>query len=204
MVDFYIGQLLNILWICVFFSFVHLDAAAVSALNLLPRPGTQTNSAAYKWQSILGVLDRCRTAQGHRLMGQWVKQPLRNEEVIRDRHDVVQCFVDASCTRDLLYDNYLKKMPDIMVIRIDTIGCGIYLLTNYFFTKALTKKLMRKKASLQDIYRLYQVVARIPTVVEALDELDHTTIDNVLTKPIKDILAVYTLKYLATIRFGII
>lgn len=103
------------LLLCILFSFVHLDAAAVSALNLLPRPGTQVNSAAYKWQSILGVLDRCRTPQGHRLMAQWVKQPLRNEEIIRDRHNVVQCFVDASCTRDSLYDNYLKKIPDIMV-----------------------------------------------------------------------------------------
>lgn len=53
--------------------FVHLDAAAVSALNLLPKPGTSINSAAYKWQSILGVLDRCQTPQGHRLMAQWVK-----------------------------------------------------------------------------------------------------------------------------------
>lgn len=53
--------------------FVHLDAAAVSALNLLPKPGTPLNSPAYKWQSILGVLDRCQTPQGHRLMSQWIK-----------------------------------------------------------------------------------------------------------------------------------
>lgn len=53
--------------------FVHLDAAAVSALNLLPKPGTPINSPAYKWQSILGVLDRCQTPQGHRLMAQWIK-----------------------------------------------------------------------------------------------------------------------------------
>lgn len=53
--------------------FVHLDAAAVSALNLLPKPGTAINSPAYKWQSILGVLDRCQSPQGHRLMAQWVK-----------------------------------------------------------------------------------------------------------------------------------
>lgn len=53
--------------------FVHLDAAAVSALNLLPKPGTAINSPAYKWQSILGVLDRCQTPQGHRLMAQWIK-----------------------------------------------------------------------------------------------------------------------------------
>lgn len=53
--------------------FVHLDAAAVSALNLLPKPGTSITSSAYKWQSILGVLDRCQTPQGHRLMAQWIK-----------------------------------------------------------------------------------------------------------------------------------
>lgn len=53
--------------------FVHLDAAAVSALNLLPKPGTSISSPAYKWQSILGVLDRCQTPQGHRLMAQWIK-----------------------------------------------------------------------------------------------------------------------------------
>lgn len=53
--------------------FVHLDAAAVSALNLLPKAGTAISSQAYKWQSILGVLDRCQTPQGHRKMAQWVK-----------------------------------------------------------------------------------------------------------------------------------
>lgn len=97
------------------FRFVHLDAAAVSALNLLPKPGTDINSLAYKWQSILGVLDRCQTPQGHRLMAQWIKQPLRNEDLIRDRHNIVQCFVDASTARLELHDEHMKRMPDILV-----------------------------------------------------------------------------------------
>lgn len=96
-------------------SFVHLDAAAVSALNLLPKPGTPMNSSAYKWQSILGVLDRCKTPQGHRLMAKWVKQPLRNIAIINDRHDIVQCFIDASTARTDLHDCYLKRTPDVMV-----------------------------------------------------------------------------------------
>ncbi len=99
----------------IFLSFVHLDAAAVSALNLLPKPGTPLHSLAYKWQSILGVLDRCKTPQGHRLMAQWIKQPLRNEAVIKDRHDIVQCFIDASNARTDLHDGYMKKTPDVMV-----------------------------------------------------------------------------------------
>lgn len=118
--------------------FVHLDAAAVSALNLLPKPGTAINSKAYKWQSILGVLDRCQTAQGHRLMAQWIKvmeinsgwthdnneclwklqQPLRNEELIRDRHNIVECLVDASTARADLYEDHMKRMPDILVKHI--------------------------------------------------------------------------------------
>lgn len=95
--------------------FVYLDAAAVSALNLLPKAGTPANTQAYRWQSILGVLDRCRTPQGHRLMAQWVRQPLRNEEIIRERHDIVQHFVDASSTRADLHEDYLKRVPDILV-----------------------------------------------------------------------------------------
>lgn len=95
--------------------FVHLDAAAVTALNLLPKPGTLITSPAYKWHSILGVLDRCLTSQGHRLMAQWVKQPLRNLEMIKDRHDIVQCFIDATISREELCNDYMKKIPDILV-----------------------------------------------------------------------------------------
>lgn len=99
--------------------FVHLDAAAVSALNLLPKAGTPINSSAYKWQSILGVLDRCQTPQGHRLMAQWVKQPLRDEQLIKDRHDIVECFVDAATARTEIYEDHLKRLPDVLVREIN-------------------------------------------------------------------------------------
>jgi DNA mismatch repair protein MSH2 len=94
---------------------VHLDAAAVSALNIFPKPGTPMNSPSFKWQSILGVLDRCRTPQGHRLMAQWLKQPLRNQETIKDRLDIVECLVDGVSARAELHDDYLKRFPDIIV-----------------------------------------------------------------------------------------
>lgn len=108
-----------------FSRFVHLDAAAVSALNLLPKPGTATNSPGYKWQSILGVLDRCLTPQGHRLMAQWIKQPLRNVELIKDRHDIVQSFVEGSTVRTELYEDQIKRIPDILV------GDEFYMKSNY-------------------------------------------------------------------------
>uniref|UniRef100_A0A1B0CAD0 Putative mismatch repair atpase msh6 muts family n=1 Tax=Lutzomyia longipalpis TaxID=7200 RepID=A0A1B0CAD0_LUTLO len=145
--------------------FVHLDAAAVSALNILPKPGTAPTSLAYRCQSILGVLDYCRTAQGRRLLVQWLKQPLKDIEAIKDRHDIVECLVESINTRKEIHDDYLKRIPDIMM---------------------LTKKLMRRNASLQDVYKLYRVVVRIPNLLGLLAEMDNSTVDNVLAKPIKD------------------
>lgn len=53
----------------------------------------------------------------------------------------------------------------------------------------LGKKLMRKRATLQDIYRLYQVVLRMPKMLSALQELDCVTVDSVICDPITDVLA---------------
>lgn len=60
---------------------------------------------------------------------------------------------------------------------------------NISSNQALTKKLMRKKASLQDIYRLYQVVGRVPTIVASLAELENHTVSSVIGSPMKDSVA---------------
>lgn len=54
----------------------------------------------------------------------------------------------------------------------------------------LGKKLLRKRATLQDIYRLYQVVIRVPKMLVVLEDLDCVTINNVICEPIKDALSV--------------
>lgn len=147
--------------------FVHLDAAAVSALNILPKPGTHFNTPSYRWQSVLGVLDHCRTPQGHRLMAQWVKQPLRSREILNDRHDIVQCFLESPTTLNSLHEEFLKRIPDILM---------------------LTKKLLRQKANLQDIFRIYQVMLRTPKIVNVLLSLEHATVKSVLCDPLKSYL----------------
>ncbi|XP_037957315.1 DNA mismatch repair protein spellchecker 1 [Teleopsis dalmanni] len=139
--------------------FVHLDSAALSALNILPKPGTQVNSSVYRCQSILGVLDLCCTPQGHRLMAQWVKQPLRSREVLNDRHNIVECLLEAETVLKSLYDDYMKRIPDILM---------------------LTKKLMRKRATLQDLFRIYQVLLRSPKIINALLSLENATVTSVL------------------------
>ncbi|EDW77393.1 uncharacterized protein Dwil_GK18274 [Drosophila willistoni] len=147
--------------------FVHLDSAAVAALNIMPKPGTHPSQPSYRWQSILGVLDHCRTPQGHRLMAQWVKQPLRSLSLLNDRHNIVQCLLESPDTLDLLSLDYLKRIPDILM---------------------LTKKLMRRKATLQDLFRIYQVILRTPKILKALLELEHATVQSVLCDPFKSFL----------------
>lgn len=53
----------------------------------------------------------------------------------------------------------------------------------------LGKKLMRKRATLQDIYRLYQVVNRVPKTISLLQDLECPTVNSVICDPIKDILS---------------
>lgn len=55
--------------------YMKLDASAVKALNLMPSP---TELGGNKNMSLYGLLNRCKTAQGQRLLARWLKQPLVN------------------------------------------------------------------------------------------------------------------------------
>lgn len=54
----------------------------------------------------------------------------------------------------------------------------------------LGKKLLRKRATLQDIYRLYQVIIRVPKILDVLNDLECVTIKNAICDPIRDALTV--------------
>ncbi|OMJ12063.1 DNA mismatch repair protein msh-2 [Smittium culicis] len=58
--------------------YMRLDSSAVKALNLVPSASDGSN----KSMSLLGILDKCKTAQGSRLISQWIKQPLLDIESI--------------------------------------------------------------------------------------------------------------------------
>lgn len=55
--------------------YMKLDASAVKALNLMPSP---SELGGNKNMSLYGLLNRCKTAQGQRLLARWLKQPLVN------------------------------------------------------------------------------------------------------------------------------
>lgn len=62
----------------------------------------------------------------------------------------------------------------------------------------LGKKLLRKKATLQDIYRLYQVVIRMPKIIALLEDLECVTVNNVILNPMRDCLCVSLLSVLTS------
>jgi DNA mismatch repair protein MSH2 len=63
---------------------MRLDASALRALNLMPSPQDGAKS-----MSLFGLLNKCKTAQGSRLLGQWLKQPLLDIQHIRKMHIIL-------------------------------------------------------------------------------------------------------------------
>ena len=74
-----------------------LDSAALRALNVFP-----TQQSSVKTHSLYGLLNKCKTAQGQRLLQQWLQQPLLDLARIKDRHDMVEALVDGAQLKSAL------------------------------------------------------------------------------------------------------
>lgn len=80
--------------------FLRLDASALRALHIMPDFSGLGGSG--RNMSLFSVLNHCKTAQGTRLLAQWLKQPLTNVHQIRKRQDLVEAFVEAPLLRQTL------------------------------------------------------------------------------------------------------
>ncbi|TPX77434.1 hypothetical protein CcCBS67573_g01330 [Chytriomyces confervae] len=125
--------------------YMRLDAAAIKALNLMPT-GTEGSN---KTMSLYGLLNQTRTAQGARLLAQWLKQPLMNLNEIEARQNLIQAFSEDTEFRQCVQDECLKRFPDL---------------------HRIGKKFIRGKANLQDVIRVYQVVIVLPHLLQTLSD----------------------------------
>ncbi|KAI7906331.1 muts domain V-domain-containing protein [Cokeromyces recurvatus] len=124
--------------------YMRLDGPALQALNLLPTAQDGPNKST----SLYGLLNKCNTAQGSRLFAQWLKQPLLNINEITKRQDIVQVFFDDTELRQSLQEDHLKHVPDL---------------------HRLSKRLQNRTSNLQDVIRIYQMVIRLPALLQCLE-----------------------------------
>ncbi|KAK4702829.1 DNA mismatch repair protein MSH2, partial [Phenoliferia sp. Uapishka_3] len=126
--------------------YMKLDASALRALNLMPDPTGMGGSN--KNMSLFGLLNRCRTAQGTRLLAQWLKQPLVNLHSIEQRQDLVECMYEDVELRQAVVDDYLKSMPDF---------------------NRISKRFQKGAANLEDVVRVYQAILLLPGLITVLE-----------------------------------
>ena len=126
--------------------YLRLDSAAIDAINLLPRADHPS-----EFGSIYGVLNRCKTKMGSRLLERWLREPLIDHHEIGRRLDIVETLLNNTVVRNTLVESTLKGVPDLEVI---------------------INRLRRKKnVGLSEVYRLYTFCKVMPKFESCLSAL---------------------------------
>ncbi|KAG4300764.1 hypothetical protein PCK1_002841 [Pneumocystis canis] len=126
--------------------YMKLDISVFKALSLFPDPNFDTN----KNMSLFSFLNRCKTAIGSRLLFQWIKQPLIDQNEITKRHTLVEIFSKNLDVLQIIQE-FLKCFPDIY---------------------KLVRKFHKGKATLEEVVRIYQIIIKIPDVINALSGIN--------------------------------
>lgn len=124
--------------------YMKLDSAAVSALNLFPVQRGKRVGFSKDSRSVFGLLNKCRTLPGQRLLSQWVRQPLADILKITERLNLVEHFVDYPERRTTISDQRLRGIPDLV---------------------RMSRKLQQKTTKLQDGHALYRVIQSLPQLL---------------------------------------
>lgn len=153
--------------------FLRLDNAALRALSLFPdAQGGAGAGLSGRNTSLLGLLNRCKTSQGMRMLSQWLKQPLVNAHAIENRQALLQVFYDDFESRQKVQDDFLKYMPDMLRI---------------------SKRFQRGVATLEDVVRCYQAVVRVPELIQTLRDVpvpeaaDRTLFESTFVSPLEEL-----------------
>lgn len=157
-------------------SFMHLDKAAFSALNILPRIDESLRSST----SLLGFLNRCRSDVGTRRLRQWLTQPLTSMDEISRRQDVVEAFSRADGLLRQV-EAFFRHVPDLEKV------------ANRFHRLQTTSKWA--KATIEDMVNLYQCVVGMQQLVTALTSYEGVhkdVLSETIVAPLQKCLADFT------------
>lgn len=90
-----------------------------------------------------------------------------------ERLNIVTAFIEDTTLRQLLQEDYLRRIPDL---------------------QRLAKKFQKKKATLQDCCRVYQAIKNMPVLLESLEKYNGSHLQlimEVFTNPMKVSLLVF-------------
>ena len=119
-----------------------LSKQAINSLELLPKlkndglPDSSAVSLSRSNTTLYSVLNKCKTMSGQRLLSLWLQHPLTSKEHIDRRLDIVEHLVQNNELRTTCYEQFLKRIPDLLRIccRISKEKCTILDLVKIYNT----------------------------------------------------------------------
>ncbi|NLY72935.1 MAG: DNA mismatch repair protein MutS [Tissierellia bacterium] len=136
--------------------FMRLDSTVYSHLELF-----ETLIGKKKRGSLLGLLDRCSTAMGTRLLQKWIQKPLQSQNQINRRLDLVEFFYDRPEIIPGLEDK-LGKIHDLE-----------RLISKLVYSHIMPKDLRKISASLEVV----------PEILRDIEGLDSPLISGLVALP---------------------
>ncbi len=98
--------------------------------------------------SLLGIVDHCRTAMGHRELARWIQKPLRDQSRVRQRHHAVSSLLD---------NREFENLAELL----DQIGDIERILARIALLSARPRDLSTLAGSLQTLPSLQQLLDRL-------------------------------------------
>ncbi|EGR30181.1 hypothetical protein IMG5_138850, partial [Ichthyophthirius multifiliis] len=155
--------------------FMKLDLAAINALLIFPKQQDQyrkslMGGAEQSFQTLVDLLDKCKTQIGSRLLRRWIRQPLQDEEEINKRLDIVEYLIQKNDLRNYLQTDFLRKIADLDKLYVK------------FYKVASNKK---HNCNLSDCIKVYSLVENMNLLYQYLENQENTQIsENQLLNPL--------------------
>lgn len=135
--------------------YLQMSYATKSSLDLLENARTSKKHGSLYW-----LLDETKTAMGMRLLRNWIDRPLVNEELIKERQDIIQVYLDHFFERSDLSDS-LKGVYDI---------------------ERLASRVSFGKANPKDLLQLGNTLAQVPLIKAILESFGSPELDKLVNQ----------------------
>ena len=99
--------------------------------------------------TLAGVMDRCQSTMGSRLLRRWIQRPLRSPQVLRSRYQAIETLIERGMTH--LLSEQLNGIGDV---------------------ERILSRVALRSARPRDLAQLGATLARLPALRKALDPLD--------------------------------